>query len=316
MNNKKKQWEVWIKDMKSKGYSKKDMRKNLKEKGYSDKVINKAFKLGNTGQNKTIYLIAFVCVIVIGVLLLVNYLPSQKTTPTTPSIFTQVMLSADFSEEQEDIMLEKLENSFNQQCGDIESVPSNICYPYVIYTFVEARKKLGIPEEQVHTTISINALNLWRDYYVNAEFNNEGLIIGEESVLLSSISQFYYFMKLAPEPEKEFWFEKVAIVSPSSINMRYFLLKIYWNYFGVSRVSFVPEDMISQKDINNLCTDIPIIREDWNDCEVLYYFKIKDFCELEIEDQETEFAEQVIGINTDQEHLLVCKNLLEERILG
>lgn len=320
MNSKREQWKDWIKKMKTEGYSKEDMKKNLKEKGYSDNIIDKVLKFEGTDSKRGVYLIILIFVIVFGSILLISSF--QKTTPTikTPqSIFTEIGFSgitADTITEEEKIqLLETLENYFNEQCLDMTSVPSNTCYPFVIYSYIETKKQLGISQEELHTPTSSKALNLWKEHYEKAEFNQEGYIVGKDRTrIYNSLMQFYYFMILRPESEKDLWSEKVSGVSPTNINMRFYLLKIYWNLFKVPSISLVPEDMITQEDIKNLCDIKQSIEDEWDVCEVLYYFKVRDFCETGITSQEISIAQQKLDIETQDPSLQVCQTELQKMI--
>ena len=271
-------------------------------------------------QKRTIYTIILICIIAAGALLWISTF--QKQTTPKSIISSQDILSKVISfqtpktwtEEEKNQLLEELENSFNEQCSDISSTPSETCFPFVIYSYISTKEHLGIPPEETHTEVSSKALNLWKDYYKNVEFNKEGFVIGETPTLLNSITQYYYFMATLPLSEKGVWFEKVSGVSPTEISMRHHLLRIYLDQFNIFKVSQFPEGGITQEEIENLCHNLPMIGEDWGACEVLYYFNIKNFCEEEITDQEITMAQEKIETETQEPDLQDCKIGLQNLI--
>ncbi len=321
MNNKKKEWEKWLNDLKGKGYSKDNIKNTLRERGYNEREISEVLKLEDTKQKRTIYLILFIFVLVVSAFFLISYMQKQ-TTPrviqTPQEIFTDVMFSnitADrISVEEITLLLKELETTFNTQCLGVNSVPSYTCFPFVIYSYIETKKQIGVSQEDVHTELSSKILSLWKDYYKNAEFNKEGFITGEPSFALNSIVQYYYFIALMPESEKEFWFEKVSEVSPTDINMRYHLLKIYWDCFNASMLSPTTNSVITLEGMENLCYINRSIEKDWSVCRVLKYLQIKEFCEIEVTSQEISLAQQKLEIETQDRTLQICKEQLQKRI--
>ena len=65
-------------NLRSKGYSKKDIKNELKKQGYSDKEINQVTKLESMNQKRTIYSIILICIIAVGALI---WMSAFQTTP-------------------------------------------------------------------------------------------------------------------------------------------------------------------------------------------------------------------------------------------
>jgi len=250
--------------------------------------------MGIFAKTNKLHVTFAVVIIVASVLFILREVYQPQQIMSSQTIYQEVVNNKNMSNTEKADTLKQLDESFTAQCGMINKAPED-CRPFVILAYLKSRQRLSIPQEDVYTDVSLRALDYWKQFFIQIEFNTEGnTVIGgqEKDYNFPTFSDFSNLLFALPISDKKDLLHKLEHVNPKSTYNKILMLGIFREIFNpenkAGTISRIPENYLRYAYFTDLCNYKIKIEQEKDVCEFYYYVLVNRFCEMDLPVQELE----------------------------